>query len=136
MQSPETVIHPENLRFCTPTHPFSLPSAEAPTRGSEPENQPTNPSCLHQPPAHDPPSVLSQPALSPRVFSTAAENSHIVLPRICMKYQNIFCRQRISNNVCITACRPQACIYVYTYLPTGAGCSMVRTMHAERIFLL
>ena len=56
MQSPETVIHPENLRFCTPTHPFSLPSAEAPTRGSEPENQPTNPSCLYQPPAHDPPS--------------------------------------------------------------------------------
>ena len=30
-----------------------------------------------------------------------AENSHIVLPRICMKYQNIFCRLRIRNNVCI-----------------------------------
>ena len=40
----------------------------------------------------------------------AAENSHIVLPRICMKYQNIFCRLRISNNVCITVWgRSQAC---------------------------
>ena len=62
---------------------------------------------------------LSQPALSPGVFSVslqivgiqpASENSHIVLPRICMKYQNIFCRQRISNNVCITVWgRSQAC---------------------------
>ena len=26
------------------------------------------------------------------------ENSHIVLPRICMNYQNIFCRLRIRNN--------------------------------------
>ena len=34
-------------------------------------------------------------------YQTAAENSHIVLPRICMKYQNIFCRLRIMNNVCI-----------------------------------
>ena len=49
MQSTETVIYPENLKFCTPTHPFSLPSAEAPTRGSEPENQPTNPSCVYNP---------------------------------------------------------------------------------------
>ena len=47
MQSSETVIYTENLKFCTPTHPFSLPSAEAPTRGSEPENQPTNPSCVY-----------------------------------------------------------------------------------------
>ena len=40
----------------------------------------------------------------------ASENSHIVLPRICMKYQNIFCRLRIRNNVCITAWgRSQAC---------------------------
>ena len=31
-----------------------------------------------------------------------AENSNIVLPRICMKYQHIFCRLRIRNNVCIT----------------------------------
>ena len=39
----------------------SLPSAEAPTRGSEPENQPTNPSCVYQPPAHGPP--LWQPSV-------------------------------------------------------------------------
>ena len=49
MQRTENVIYPENLKFCTPTHPFSLPSAEAPTRGSEPENQPTNPSCVYNP---------------------------------------------------------------------------------------
>ena len=63
MQSPETVRYPENVKFCTPTHPFSLPSAEAPTRGSEPENQPTNPSCLYNPRPTNRPRV---PAARPR----------------------------------------------------------------------
>ena len=40
--------------------------------------------------------TLSNGGLAPRLIMTV--NSHIVLPRICMKYQNIFCRLRIRNN--------------------------------------
>ena len=53
---------------------------------------------------------LSASRPCPQDCFPASENSHIVLPRICMKYQNIFCRLRISNNVCITVWgRSQAC---------------------------
>ena len=78
--------------------------------------------------------AASQPARSPRLF--AAENSHIVLPRICMKYQNIFCRLRIRNNVCITvwgrsqACGRQAEWYRVVQQYKVHGC---RTMQDDRI---
>ena len=63
----------------------------------------------------------------------ASENSHIVLPRICMKYQNIFCRQRISNNVCITVwgrspacCGRQASRVVSVGRPLRPSTSLLR----------
>ena len=126
MQSRETVIHPENLKFCTPTHPFSLPSAEAPTRGSEPENQPTNPSCLYQPPAHD---LLSVQALNFDIvaYSSARVYTRMLSVAVFLAELSTVATKYQLTHVCIfcTACFPRQCmdslqeIYIED-LPTGS----------------